>query len=233
MSKSAELCGEHSTTPIEGWRHERGLWLCPEPGESVTLQCPAGRPDAVAGPYCGAHGGSSRALAEAESNWHRLAPESVGGPAEVLAAGTLGLQSPHAYVVLRPERGRWLAWLGLGSMLQQVPRADYAGCGRTRCRSCALGKYCGRSRNAFPDRDAALRDATALWRANLTERIAEIHAARGGTLSWGIEVTPLTDPIVIDLAEGQSAWDAAQARDRIGSPGLGMISGLRGTGEAI
>lgn len=227
------LCSEHSTTPVTGWRQEHGWWLCPEPGESVTLECPAGRPDAVGGPYCAAHGGSVRARAEAEGSWDWLAPESVGDHDAVLAAGAMGLQSPHAYVVVRPEHGRWLAWLGIGSMLDQVPRSDYAGCGRKVCRNCARGKFCGKSRNAFADKESALRDATAQWRRCLADRIGQIHAARGDTLAWGLPVTPLADPIVIELAEGENAWDLAQMRTRIGSAGLGMISGVRGTGEVI
>lgn len=228
-----DLCKEHSTAPLRGWRPEHGWWLCPAPGESVTLQCPVGRPAAVGGPFCQAHGGATRAQAEAERDWNWLAPENVGDVVAVQQAGTLSLQSVNAYVVLRTEQGRWLAWLGLGSMLDQVSRRDYAGCGRKTCRNCGHGKFCGRSRNAFADRETALRDATTAWRSRLTARIEEIHVARGGTLAWGLEVTPLADPVVIDLKEGESAWDVAQLRERVGSPGIGMLSGLRGTGEAI
>jgi hypothetical protein len=205
-------CREESTHPISGWRQENGRWLCPEAGWSMALPCPAGRPDALGGPWCAQHGGLLRALAEAERDWNWLAPEIVGGPDDVMDAGSLGLQTVHVYIVLRPERGRWLAWLGLGGMLEQVPRLEYAGCGRKACRNCARGKYCGKRQHAFFDRETALRDATTVWRERLAERIVEIRHARGGTLAWGIEVAPRADPIVLEITEGENAWDVAHSR---------------------
>jgi hypothetical protein len=234
VSDGRALCRESSLEPVPGWRQGHGLWLCPEPGESVSLRCPAGRPDATGGPYCAAHGGRERAQQEAERDWNWLAPECVGDAAAVLAAGTLQLTTEHAYVVVRPrsEHGIWLAWLGLGSHLEPVPRTAYDGCGRPGCRSCREGQGCGRRRHAFPSRALAAADAITLWRRRLRARIEEISAARGDTLSWGMPVTPLADPLVLELGDHGSAWDEAMVRERIGSEGLAAITGLRSTGEA-
>lgn len=229
-------CSESSLDERPGWRREHGLWLCPEPGEGVSLECPAGRPNATGGPYCNAHGGRARALEEAQRDWNYLAPESVGNTAAVQAAGTRALDTRHAYIVVRPNPdGGWFSWLGLGSLQEQVPRADYVGCGRPKCRSCREGKGCGRGgRHVHPSGAAAAAAAHRLWRVMLAARVDEIRAARGGTLTWGVPIAPLTEPVLVSLNHHtENAWDLAVTLPRVGPPGLGAISGLRPTGEAI
>lgn len=79
----------------------------------IARNLPAGRAHVMAGPYCAAHGGEDRALANVKADWAVLAPECVGDDAAVLAAGTMALQSPDVYVVVRrlpdppPQPARW------------------------------------------------------------------------------------------------------------------------------
>ena len=77
-------------------------WRCGTPAEGVRLQCPSGRPDAVAC-YCSEHGGIPRADAEARRDWNFLAPASVGDADQVLTAGCMALNSEHSVVVIRRE----------------------------------------------------------------------------------------------------------------------------------
>lgn len=214
------------------------LVQCPREGIQVRLRCPAGRPDAVSA-YCAEHGGEARARAEAERDWMHAAPESVGGPAQVEDAGCQQLQTPDAYVVVRQtpaaQGGRWLAWLGLGSMM--IPIENPAPVvklknGRPHVR--AGRSYSGRNGAlAFPSREAALAQALLRWRAGVETRVEAIRRLRGGTLAWGTPVEPLDEPIVIVLEQGdsRSAWDMAVTLPRRSRVGAAELSGLRPSGE--
>lgn len=224
---------------------------CPLEGVQVRLRCPAGRPDAVSA-YCVEHGGAARARAAAELDWNYLAPESVGGAVDVEHAGCLCLQTPEAYVVLRQtpaeQGGTWLAWLGLGSLLTPVPnpeprpvRLSPAGerrsprGGRRHKRAASLAEHVERGAitRSFPTRAEAFAAADVAWSARVRARVAEIRAARGGTLEWGTPVEPLEDPIVVVLEQGdsRSAWDVAVTLPRRGRSGVAGLTGLRPSGE--
>lgn len=205
---------------------------CPNEGVVVRLRCPRGRPDAVAA-YCLEHGGEERARALAERDWNYVAPESVD---DVEDAGCMGLQSTHAYVVVRQvppaQGGVWLAWLGLGSLLTPVvnPKGERRPRGGRR-----QGKYQDRPLTSFPARNEALEAARAQWRRELTARVEEIRRARGGTLGWGTPVEPLDEPIIILLEQGdsRSAWNIAKTLPRRSREGFGVLSGLRPSGECL
>lgn len=210
------------------------LVQCPREGIQVRLRCPVGRPDAVAA-YCDEHGGESRARIHASSSWDYVAPESVGDHDDVENAGCMGLQSPHAYVVVRQvaqeQGGKWLAWLGLGSLLTPVANPN----GQRRNRGGRMGKYADRPATSFPTRSEALEAATIAWRCGLQARVEAIRRARGGSLDWGTPVEPLSEPIIIVLEQGdsRSAWDVAQHLSRRSRDGGGIFSGLRPSGEAF
>lgn len=204
---------------------------CTQRAIEVRLSCPEGRPDAVAA-YCQEHGGKERALEEAERNWGYAAPASVGDMDRVLEAGSLGLQTPDAYVVVRQttvgEGGVWLAWLGLGSMLQQVPNP--AAVPRQRG---GRGRRPSDGTKSFPSRETALSTALEAWRDRVTARVAEIREARGGTLEWGLDVEPLDEPVIIVLEQGdeRTAWEVASGLSRRTPVGASFIRGLRSSGE--
>jgi len=206
---------------------------CGSVGYAVTLETPAGRPPAKGGPYCDNHGGRARADSEARADWNYLAPASVGGVDAVMAAGTDCLRSTEAYVVVRPETKattgvtRWLAWLGLGSHL--TPVRSRAG---KRAHKRDVPEGAPRGPHAFGSLDDARSAATTVWRSEVGAAVARIQASRGGTLTWGVPVEPLADPIVIELGEHGSAWDVAAELQRHGRAGLAIISGLRPSGEA-
>jgi hypothetical protein len=212
---------------------------CGQPGHVVRLPCSAGRPDAVGGPYCDEHGGEGRARQEASRDWNYLAPESVGSAAAVSLAGSLCLQTPNAYVVVRrtpdSQGGTWLAWLGLGSLLEPVENplsAPHRRGGRKHLRAGQVRATTGT--RSFPTREAALARATDVWRRRLAETVALITRERGGTLEWGVPVAPLAEPVVIVLEQGdsRSAWDLAVTLPRRCEPGIAWASGLRPSGEA-
>jgi hypothetical protein len=206
---------------------------CPHVGFEVRLRCPAERPDAVAC-YCDEHGGETRARAVAERDWMYVAPASVGGPAEVEEAGTDSLRSTEAYVVVRQTLpatgGKWLAWLGIGSHMVSIPNPH-----AVPSRRGGRGRSSGSNgTKAFPTRSAALEEAKKVWSSRVEQRVREITEGRGGTLSWGTPVEPLSDPVVILLEQGdpRTAWDVAETLPRRARAGLHMISGLRPSGEA-
>lgn len=207
---------------------------CPRLGTEVRLACPAERPDAVAC-YCDEHGGETRARAVAERDWMYVAPECVGGPAEVEQAGTDSLRSTEAYVVVRQTLpatgGKWLAWLGIGSHMVSVvnPRAVPSRRGGRRHRSSGSD-----GTKAFPTRVEALEEARKAWSTRVEQRVRDITAVRGGTLCWGTPVEPLDEPILIVLEQGdaRTAWDVAETLPRRSREGLYVISGLRPSGEA-
>ena len=152
----------------------------------------------------------------------------------MLDAGLLALTSREAYVVVRPEHGVWLAWLGLGSHLLAVSNPE----GGRRDREGKLATRRGRGgarvvkgAKSFASRENALSAATAAWGRNLEERIACITRARGGTLAWGRPLAPLAEPIVIELGVHGSAWDVAVALPRRSPEGDAMLSGTRPSGE--
>lgn len=282
------------------------LWRCNAPtGPPVTLPCPAGRPDAVAGPYCTAHGGHARADAEARRDWSFLAPASVGHEGKVLETGCLGLTSPNAYLVIRqemrgmaPERWRirstvefrrsieaanesgptmqryllgsgsrdcateleaqwralraviwsrggagdiWcLARYQAGEPLPEEPLPDGitierlpASAGRPVW-TAALGiGSLTETLGQFETAEEAERTGRLAWRKRLDRDVAEITAARGGTLDWGVPIEPRTEPIVLRPAVGISAWDeVARSREPRAPADLGsMISGVRRDGS--
>src|SRR5690606_1305472 len=190
------------------------------------------RPDAVAA-FCDEHGGEARARALAERDWNYVAPESVD---DVEDAGCMGLQTPHAYVVVRQvppaQGGVWLAWLGLGSFRTSVAHPG----GERRPRGGRRqGKCQDRPPTSFPTRNEALEAARAQWQRGLTARVEEIRRARGGTLAWGTPVEPLEEPIVILLEQGdsRSAWEVATALPRRTRLGIAAVSGLRPSGECV
>lgn len=194
---------------------------CGCPGVGVSLPCPAGRPDADGGPYCEEHGGEGRARREAEADSNFLAPASVGDAMAVLHAGTMMLDSRDAYVMVREERGYWLAFLGVGSFFTGVPnpstrvtwargehppkgvphrkRGESSEAWRTRCAT--VGGY------RFLTREDAEAEGRRAWRAQVDRHVAEIRASRGGTLAWGVPVEPRSEPIIVD-ATGRNSWDA-------------------------
>jgi len=210
---------------------------CGLPGAEVRLQCPAGRPDAVGGPYCDEHGGHALALAEAEREWNYLAPASVGRAEAVRDAGSTALRTPEAYIVLRqtPESqgGTWLAWLGLGSMMRPVPSGAAPNRRGGRAHKRAGEKRARTGTRAFSSRAAAEAAAVVAWRRNARNTVEVIRDHRGGTLDWGVPVEPLEAPIVLVLEQGdsRSGWDVAVELKRRTRDGLCMLSGLRPSGE--
>jgi hypothetical protein len=217
-----DIIGIRGTKPI----------YCGQAAIGERLACLAGRRDAVAGPYCECHGGRRRAEEEASHDWLYVAPESVGGEGEVLEAGAMGLGHSEAYLVIREERGRILVWIGIGSRAEQLRPAVPA---PSTARHRRAGRHGQRPTGAmvFFSRDDAIREGTATWRSRVTARIAEIYAARGGTLGWGVPVEPLAEPVIIDLGDAADAWAAAKRRPRIGRLAMTMLSGVRPTGEVV
>lgn len=206
---------------------------CGAPAVLVRLRCPAGRPD-VTEAYCDAHGGEDRARATAERDWLYVAPASVGDSVAVLDAGSLGLRTIEAYIVIsRNGDGVWLAWRGLGGALDPVSsgwlRRRHGVTTRVTERPDEIG---WRPHYGFAARDVAEDRARVEWAAGVAARVEQITAARGGTLTWGIPVEPMPEPIVIDLAPGENAWDVASARPRITRLGAHTwLRGLRPSGE--
>lgn len=213
---------------------------CPRDAKEVRLRCPEGRPEAVAA-YCDEHGGEARARAEAERDWNYVAPAGVGDAEAVEHAGCLCLGTPEAYIVARHTSevtgGVWLAWLGLGSRLTPVvnpePAVKLRANGQPRKRGGKRPR--GDGTKSFPSREAALRQAKVAWAEGVERRVTEIREARGGTLAWGAPVEPLEEPIVIVLEQGdsRSAWDIAPQLARQSRQGVGVITGLRPSGEAL
>jgi len=164
-------------------------WRCGAPSAPATcLPCPAGRRDAVAGPYCEAHGGATRAQREAEADWLYVAPASVGSEYDVQNAGCAALCSEHVYVVVRAEGTRYTVALGIGSHTTTL-RGSHAS-------AMEAEKY-GR----------------AAWATRLARDTETIRVMRGGTLAWGMSIAPREAPIVLHPATKASAWDALPSAD--------------------
>ena len=212
---------------------------CNQSGVNVRLPCPVGRPDATAC-YCDDHGGEIRARREAERDWNYLAPESVGDAGAVMAAGCAQLTTINAYLVIRqtppPQGSVWLAWLGLGSLLTPVGRpgavpSRRAGQKHRRAHSPGVAHVTGV--RSFDSRAEAVLAGIGAWAERLNADVATIRRARGGTLAWGVPVEPLLSPIMVEVAPDQNAWDVAIQQPRVAGVGLGRITGLRASGEAL
>jgi hypothetical protein len=192
--------------PVYCWKPGVGI-KCMEParGRLPKWSC-----------YCDDHGGEERARLAVLSSWSVAAPESVGDDEAVMAAGAMGLDSRCVYVVVRPENGRWIAALGVGSYTQQVRRQD-ADPERARKASPEHRRQRpGRRRRGGGNSWATFEEAAAAgvlaWGEHVAARVAEITAARGGTLAWGVPVEPREMPEVVVCEQGESAWEAIQAR---------------------
>lgn len=198
----------HPIHPFPGYCMEPS---CGSPAPAWVVDLREMRRGKVACCYCPEHGGRDRAIRELEKDARVLAPPGVGDLEAVALAGTLGLDSTHRYVVVRPEAGQWLAFLGLGSYMVQVQnplggRLDKLG------RKVLRGngdKRAWAGLCTFEWQDLAVQRGVEAWRARLELRMAEIKLARGGNLAWGFPVRPAAEPIVIVLKEGQNAWDEA------------------------
>ncbi len=170
------------------------------PGRDIVREC-----------LCDAHGGGAMATARVLRDWNVAAPPSVGDEEAVTEAGTATLASQHVYVVVRPENGRWLAALGIGSHTQQVRRID-ADPERARKASPEHRAQHARTRrgggNSWATREEAMSAGMVAWRAEVDRDVAEITALRGGTLAWGMPVAPRAEPIVLVAEHGQSAYAA-------------------------
>lgn len=182
------------------------LRRCGRPGVGVSLPCPSGRPNAVGGPYCEEHGGLARAQHEAETEWDYVAPASVGDSEAVLSAGCASLDSSNVYVVLRHEGSRWLAWLGVGGHMVGVHAPGTRPHRKHHESKAAYEERCRAGGYAFASREAAEAEGVRVWRETVDRDVADITRQRGGTLSWGMPIAPLADPVVID-ATGRNAWD--------------------------
>lgn len=189
---------------------------CDEPAvKIVCVQEALGR-GTVHACYCDEHGGEERARLSVLAAWEVAAPDSVGDFGAVTDAGAMALDSRCVYVVVRPENGRWIAALGVGSYTQQVRRAD-ADPERTRKASPEHRRERpGRRRRGGGNSWATFEEAAAAgvlaWGEHVSARVAEITAARGGTLAWGVPVEPREMPEVVVCEQGESAWEAIQAR---------------------
>ena len=206
---------------------------CGRAGEGVELVTPAGRPNARGGPYCAAHGGVALAFSNAVLDWNHAAPASVGDAAAVQRAGTMALCTEHAYVVIRSMPDHvWLAFLGVGTHLTEVenPHATLQRyrSGRVRLSGSRLRP---KGACAFPSRVEALSAGVMAWRQCIEARVAEIRVARGGTLTWGLAVEPLVEPIIVEAGPGECASEIATRARRVGRTGVAVFSGNRPTGE--
>lgn len=187
--------------------------LCGAP--AVELACDPGVPGRheESRCYCLAHGGEAQALAELAADWMLQAPPAVGGAEAVLEAGTAALGSEHAYVVVREHCGRWLALLGIGGHTTPVRRADP---NPEAARKHEVARKAGRRRpgggSSWATADEAEAAGVDAWRTGVEARVAEITRLRGGTLAWGVPVTPRPEPIVLRPAPGQSAYACDRVR---------------------
>ena len=101
--------------------------------------------------------------------------------ADALTALALRSEITHRPAGVRARPRPWIAQLGVGSHIVHI--------------------------GAFAKREAAIDAGVAVWRVNLDRVVAEIRAARGGTLDWGMSVQPRTEPLIIESLSGESSWD--------------------------
>jgi len=177
-------------------------------GQVVCSNLPHGRSASAC--YCLEHGGTDRAMRELASDWMVAAPDSVGDAESVQQAGSEGLDSRDSIVLLRPEHSRWLAWIGAGSLMEQVANPDPALrlslSGRPRRR--AAGKR-PRGLYAFYTLDAARAAALAYWKMWHEAHVASIRVRRGGTLAWGVPVELVSSPRVVVLGRHENGCHAS------------------------
>lgn len=179
---------------------------------------------------CDEHGGAARAIERIQTDWLYVAPDEAGDVESVMAAGTECLRTPDAYIVLRQEHGRWLAWLGLGTMLRQVQMRDTPRLHKGRP---YMRGNKPRGLMAADTREEAMAKARARWRLELEQHVDAIIEMRGGTLDWGVPVEPAHEPVVVDAPERKCGWDIATSLPRMARQGIGCISGLRPSGESL
>lgn len=180
--------------------------------------------------YCEEHGGEARAMEQIQRDWLYVAPDQVGDAQSVMTAGSECLRTPDAYIVLRQEHGRWLAWLGLGTMMRQVQMRATP---RLRNGRAYLRGAKPRGLMAADTREEAMAKAHARWRHELAHHVQAIVEMRGGSLDWGVPVEPAGEPVVIYAPESTCGWDVAIRLPRQARPGIGWISGLRPSGESL
>lgn len=101
--------------------------------------------------------------------------------ADALTALALRSEISHRPAGVRARPRPWIAQIGIGSMARHV--------------------------GAYATREEAIDRGIEAWRANLERRIQEIRAMRGGTLDWGVPVTPREQPMLIESLPGESSWD--------------------------
>lgn len=185
---------------------------CGRPATAISAVLPFDRTATAC--YCDDHGGTSRALEDLSYDWMCAAPDGVGAADQVIAAGIHGLDSRDANIVVRPEHGRWLAWLGIGGLMEPVLNPE-----RTFARISRDGRPRTRGRNkrqrgmyAFATRGYAIAVARAAWRRHVDAHVDQIIRERGGTLAWGIPVAPRVVPLIVEPGEHGSAWDALRAQ---------------------
>lgn len=108
--------------------------------------------------------------------------------ADALIALGLRHAITHRPAGVRARPRPWIAQIGIGSMARHV--------------------------GAYATREEAIDRGIEAWRANLERRIQEIRAMRGGTLDWGIPVTPREQPMLIESLPGESSWDTYERYGR-------------------
>lgn len=221
---------------IELFRDDGRVERCTADATGLAVRDIPVRRSLVAACYCTAHGGRTRAERELAAAWPVAAPDSVGDDESVNHAGALQLRTPEAYVEIRQLAadigGKWLAFLGLGSLQTPVenPRAALKTSRNGTVRLSKSGKP--RGAYSFASREEAEAAAIEAWRVGLARRVAKITEARGGTLAWGTAIEPLDRPHVIVLEPGMgTAWDVAVTLPRVAPVGLAVMSGLRASGE--
>jgi hypothetical protein len=185
--------------------------VCPAPATQYQINLShLDRPNPTEA-YCPRHGGDARALQFLINDWHAAAPPSVGDGEQVLDAGVMSLTSREAYVIVRPESTVWCAYIGTGGHLLQVPnpkggRLDPLG--RPLTRAGPNGTRVWKGAKSFASRDEAIEVGKAFWAKNLVVTIARITHARGGTLLWGLELAPRSEPILIAMDDPGSIDEA-------------------------
>lgn len=119
--------------------------------------------------------------------WH--APQEVNPQAapehmmcrEIVEAGTRTLRSEHVLIVIRRNGERFTASLGIGSHTDNL-------------------------KGSFKSTGEAYNEARRIQQKRIMEELKNIKEARGGTLNWGMDVTP-AEPKVIYRDESGSAWE--------------------------
>jgi hypothetical protein len=114
----------------------------------------------------------------------------------------------------------WTAHLGVGSHMVPVRGLPWPGGSYIYVSAGSRTIGAVRPRDAvgsWATRDEALAAGMEAWRLEVDERVREITEARGGTLEWGIPISPRETPIVVEPRPGETSWDAAAAAADRGS----------------